>query len=169
LEKADRCPVSNRKRDIEGSVESVAEEVASFGSDVTIIEPGGARIAKLMLIDTQIPAHSFLRMVGPKNGLAAGDPDQMAGRISQRVNVEPPPLRLVLGSLGLGGTLTTPLANTMPVRTTDRTRRFDGLSARSVTCRISQSLSVAQLLRKCFKTTYGAFLPNTTPVEQIIL
>jgi hypothetical protein len=70
LEKADRCPVSNRKRDIEGSVESVAEEVASFWSDVTIIEPGGARIAKLMLIDTQIPAHSFLRMVGPKNGLA---------------------------------------------------------------------------------------------------
>jgi hypothetical protein len=114
LGKADRCPVSNRKRDIEGSVESVAEEVASFGSDVTIIEPGGARIAKLMPIDTQIPAHSFLRMVGPKNGLTPGDPDQMPARINKRVNVEPPPLRLVLGSQALEGTLMTPCANTMP-------------------------------------------------------
>jgi hypothetical protein len=83
--------------------------------------------------------------------------------------VEPAPLRLVLGSQGLGGTLTTPWQNPMPVRTTDRARRFDGLSARSVRYRISQSLSVAQLLRKCFKTTDGAFLPNTHLSKQIIL
>ena len=133
MEKVDRCPVSNRKRDIEGFVESVAEEVASFGSDVTIIEPGGARIAKLMLIDTQIPADSFLRMVDPKNGLAPGDPDQMAARIRKRVDVESPPLRLVLRLAGVGRYPDDPLANKMPVRTTDRTRRFDGLSAWSVT------------------------------------
>ena len=167
MEKADQGPEIPGGRASSRAVQ--AEEVASFGSDVTIIEPGRARIAKLMLIDTQIPAHSLLRMVGPKNGLAPGDPDQMAARISQRVDLEPPPLRLVLGSQGWGGTLTTPLANTMPVRTTDRTRRFDGLSGRSVTCRISQSLSVAQLLRKCFKTTDGAFLPNTHLSKQIIL
>ena len=132
MEKADRCPVSNHKRDIEGSVESVAEEVASFGSDVTIIEPGGARIAKLMPIDTQNPAHSFLRMVRPKNGLEPGDPDQMAARISKRVDVEPAPLRLVLGSQALERTLTTPCANTiqasnrrpnLPLRRTFRPER----------------------------------------------
>ena len=132
MEKADRCPVSNR-RDIEGSVESVAEEVASFGSDVRIIEPGGARMQSSCPSILKFPPIASCGWSVPKNGLAPSDPDQMAGRISKRVNVEPPPLRLVLGSQGLGGTLTTRLANTIPVRTTDRTRRFDGLSARSVT------------------------------------
>jgi NAD(P)-dependent dehydrogenase (short-subunit alcohol dehydrogenase family) len=129
LEKVDRCPVSNRKRDIEGFVESVAEEVASFGSDVTIIEPGGARIAKLMLIDTQIPADSFLRMVDPKNGLAPGDPDQMAARIKQEGQRGTRAVAAGSRLTGVGRYPDDPLANTMPVRTTDRTRRFDGLSA----------------------------------------
>jgi hypothetical protein len=31
---------------------------------------GGARVAKLMPIYDQTPAHSFLRMLDPKNGLA---------------------------------------------------------------------------------------------------
>ena len=64
---------------------SVAQEVASFGIGITLIEPGGARVAKLMPIYDQTPAHSFLRMLDPKNGLAVGDPERMAARIIESV------------------------------------------------------------------------------------
>ena len=101
---------------IEGFVESVAQEVASFGVGVTIIEPGGARtefrygsaqVAELMPIYDETPAHNFLRMLDPKNGLAPGDPARMAARIIQSVDMEPAPLRIVLGSQALEATLTT--------------------------------------------------------------
>jgi NAD(P)-dependent dehydrogenase (short-subunit alcohol dehydrogenase family) len=101
---------------IEGFVESVAQEVVSFGIGMTIVEPGGARtefrygsarVADLMPIYDQTPAHSFLRMLDPKNGLAPGDPARMAARIIESVDVAPAPLRIVLGSQALEGTLTT--------------------------------------------------------------
>ena len=101
---------------IEGFVESVAQEVASFGIGMTIVEPGGARtefryssaqVSKLMPIYDKTPAHSFVRMLDPKNGLAPGDPARMAARIIESVDVEPAPLRMVLGSQALESTLTT--------------------------------------------------------------
>jgi len=101
---------------IEGFVESVAQEVAPFGIGMTIVEPGGARtefrygsaqVAKLMPIYDETPAHSFLRMLDPKSGLAPGDPARMAARIIESVDVEPAPLRMVLGSQALQSTLTT--------------------------------------------------------------
>ena len=101
---------------IEGFVESVAQEVASFGIGMTIVEPGGARtefrygsaqVAKLMPIYHGTPAHSFLRMLDPKNGLAPGDPARMAARIIESVDAEPAPLRMVLGSQALESTLAT--------------------------------------------------------------
>ena len=101
---------------IEGFVESVAQEVASFGIDMTIIEPGGARtefrygsaqVAKLMAVYDGTPAHSFLRMLDRKSGLAPGDPARMAARIIESVDVEPAPLRMVLGSQALASTLAT--------------------------------------------------------------
>ena len=101
---------------IEGFVESVAQEVASFGIGMTIVEPGGARtefrygsaqMAELMPIYDETPAHSFLRMLDPKNGLAPGDPARMAARIIDSVDLEPAPLRMVLGSQALESTLTT--------------------------------------------------------------
>jgi len=101
---------------IEGFVESVAQEVTSFGIGMTIVEPGGARtefryggaqVAKLTPIYDSTPAHSFLRMLDPKNGLAPGDPARMAARIIESVDVEPAPLRMVLGSQALEGTLAT--------------------------------------------------------------
>jgi NAD(P)-dependent dehydrogenase (short-subunit alcohol dehydrogenase family) len=104
------------KRGIEGFVESVAQEVASFGIGMTLVEPGGARtefrygsaqVAELMPVYDQTPAHSFLRMLSPKNGLAPGDPARMAARIIESVDVEPAPLRMVLGSQALESTLTT--------------------------------------------------------------
>ena len=101
---------------IEGFVESVAQEVAPFGIGMTIVEPGGARtqfrygsaqVAKLMPIYDGNPAHSFLRMLDPKNGLAPGDPARMAARIIESVDVQPAPLRIVLGSQALESTLAT--------------------------------------------------------------
>jgi NAD(P)-dependent dehydrogenase (short-subunit alcohol dehydrogenase family) len=100
---------------IEGFVEAVAQEVASFGIGMTIIEPGGARtefrygsaqVAKLTPVYDETPAHSFVRMLDPKNGLAPGDPVRMAARIIESVDVNPAPLRIVLGSQALASTLT---------------------------------------------------------------
>ena len=99
---------------IEGFVESVAQEVAHFNIGMTIIEPGGARtqfrygsarVANLMAEYNGNPAHTFLNMLNPENGLAAGDPVKMAARIIESVSVEPAPLRLVLGSQALEDTI----------------------------------------------------------------
>jgi NAD(P)-dependent dehydrogenase (short-subunit alcohol dehydrogenase family) len=101
---------------IEGFVESVAQEVAPFGIGMTIVEPGGARtefrygsaqVAQPLPVYDQTPAHSFLSMLDPKNGLAPGDPTRMAARIIESVDVEPAPLRMVLGSQALESTLAT--------------------------------------------------------------
>jgi NAD(P)-dependent dehydrogenase (short-subunit alcohol dehydrogenase family) len=101
---------------MEGFCESVAQEVAPFNIGVTIVEPGGARtdfrygsaqVATLMPVYDQTPAHSFLRMLDPKNGLAPGDPARMAARIIESVDIAPAPLRMVLGSQALDSTIAT--------------------------------------------------------------
>src|SRR5271169_1817949 len=101
---------------IEGFVESVAQEVAPFGIGMTIVEPGGARtefrygsaqIAKSLPAYDGNPAHGFMKMLDPKSSLAPGDPAKMAARIIESVDIEPVPLRMVLGSQALEGTLTT--------------------------------------------------------------
>ena len=92
---------------IEGFCESVAQEVAPFGIDVTIVEPGGARtefrygsarVAKLMPEYDGSATHAFLKMLDPKNGLAPGDPAKMAARIIESADTEKPLLHMVLGS-----------------------------------------------------------------------
>lgn len=101
---------------IEGFCESVAQEASPFGIGVTIVEPGGARtefrygsaqVATLMPEYEGNPAHAFLRMLDPSNGLAPGDPARMAARIIESVDVEPAPLRIVLGSQALASTIET--------------------------------------------------------------
>ncbi len=101
---------------IEGFCESVAQEVASFGIRFTIVEPGGARtdfryrsahVANLLPDYDGNPAHAFLKMLDPKNGLAAGDPVRMASRIIEAGDDEAAPLRIVLGSQALHATLET--------------------------------------------------------------
>jgi len=101
---------------IEGFVESVAQEVAPIGIGMTIVEPGGARtefrygsaqVAELMPEYDQTPAHSFLKMLDPANGLAPGDPARMAAAMIASVDQEPVPLRMVLGSQALDSTLAT--------------------------------------------------------------
>ena len=44
-------------------------------------------------------------MLDPANGLAPGDPARMARRIVESVELEPAPLRMVLGSHALNETL----------------------------------------------------------------
>ena len=100
---------------IEGFLESVAQEVAPFHIGVTLVEPGGARtefrygsakVAHLLEAYNHTPAHSFLPMLDPANGLAPGDPARMAERIIESTQTEPAPLRMVLGSQALEATLT---------------------------------------------------------------
>ncbi|MEV7110981.1 SDR family oxidoreductase [Streptomyces anulatus] len=101
---------------IEGFAEAVAQEVAPFGIGVTIVEPGGARtefrygsarVADLMDVYDDTPAHAFQAMLDPANGLAPGDPQRMAARIIESADTEPAPLRMVLGSQALTATIDT--------------------------------------------------------------
>ncbi|MEC0134144.1 MULTISPECIES: SDR family oxidoreductase [Paenibacillus] len=101
---------------IEGFCESVAQEVAPFNIGITLVEPGGARtefrygsaqVANLMPEYDENPAHSFLNMLDPSNGLAPGDPVRMVSRIIESVDQEPAPMRMVLGSQALANTVST--------------------------------------------------------------
>jgi NAD(P)-dependent dehydrogenase (short-subunit alcohol dehydrogenase family) len=101
---------------IEGFCEAVAQEVAPFNIGVTLVEPGGARtefrygsakVANLMPEYDGNPAHSFLKMLDPANGLAPGDPARMAARIIESVDKEPAPMRMMFGSQALASTIST--------------------------------------------------------------
>jgi hypothetical protein len=48
-----------------------------------------------------------MMMLDPVNGLAPGDPARMAARIIESVEVEPAPLRSILGSQALESTIAT--------------------------------------------------------------
>ena len=100
---------------IEGFVESVAQEVASFGIGMTLVEPGGARtefrygsaqVAEKMPEYDKSPARAPLRILDPAAGPAPGDPARMAAAMIASVDQEPAPLRIVLGSEALRNTLT---------------------------------------------------------------
>lgn len=89
---------------IEGFCEAVAAEVAPFGIGITIVEPGGARTefrygsaltAPPIAAYDATPAHGYRAMLGTA---APGDPAKMAAAIIDSVEVEPAPLRLLLGS-----------------------------------------------------------------------
>jgi len=101
---------------IEGFCEALAQEVKPFNIGVTLVEPGGARtefrygsakVAHLLPVYDGNPAHAFLKMLDPANGLAPGDPARMAARIIESVEKEHAPLRLVLGSQALASTIST--------------------------------------------------------------
>jgi NAD(P)-dependent dehydrogenase (short-subunit alcohol dehydrogenase family) len=101
---------------IEGFCEAIAQEVKPFNIGVTLVEPGGARtefrygsakVAHLLPAYDGNPAHAFLKMLDPANGLAPGDPARMAARIIESVDKEQVPLRMVLGSQALASTIST--------------------------------------------------------------
>lgn len=97
---------------IEGFCEALSYEVSQFNIGVTMVEPGGARTefrygsAKVAhLMDEYESCHGFLNMLDPKKGLAPGDPVKMAERIIESVEINPAPLRMVLGSQALSATI----------------------------------------------------------------
>jgi NAD(P)-dependent dehydrogenase (short-subunit alcohol dehydrogenase family) len=101
---------------LEGFAESVAQEVAPFGIGVTIVEPGGARtefrygsaqVADPLPEYAGTPARSFEKMLDPNAAQAPGDPALMAAAIIDSIDIQPAPLRVVLGSQALDATITT--------------------------------------------------------------
>lgn len=91
---------------IEGFMESTAKDVAPFGIEVTIVEPGGARtefrfdslqLATPMAAYDDSPA-AMTRGAKDRSHPPLGDPAKMATRIIESVEQSPAPKRLVLGS-----------------------------------------------------------------------
>ncbi|MDL9946764.1 SDR family oxidoreductase [Gordonia sp. ABSL11-1] len=96
---------------VEGFAEALAEEVAPFGIEVTIVAPGGARtsfahgslqLAEPMTAYDGTPA-SFLRVLKDGNIPIIGDPAKMAATVIATLDQDPAPLRLVLGSDSYAG------------------------------------------------------------------
>ena len=91
---------------IEGFMEALAQEVAPFGIEVTLVEPGGASTAfsgGSLQLSEPMPAyegtpaamvHGLKEMTLP----LLGDPAKIATRIIDSASRQPAPLRLVLGS-----------------------------------------------------------------------
>jgi NAD(P)-dependent dehydrogenase (short-subunit alcohol dehydrogenase family) len=91
---------------IEGFVEAVATEVASFGIEFTIVEPGPAKtsfgggIVKStpMAIYDNTPAGDVRRALEAGSFALKGDPVKMVQAMIDSVERTPAPLRLTLGS-----------------------------------------------------------------------
>jgi NAD(P)-dependent dehydrogenase (short-subunit alcohol dehydrogenase family) len=92
---------------VEGFVESVAQEVAGFGIEFTIVEPGMARTnfgggsmvaAEPMRVYDDTPVGEFRRAAAAGLIPNAGDPKKMANAMIDSVYANPAPRRLVLGS-----------------------------------------------------------------------
>lgn len=91
---------------IEGFMDALAKEVAPFGIEVTIVEPGGARtefrfdslqLAQPLAAYDGTPA-AMVRGAKDRSHPSVGDPAKMAARIIDSADQQPAPLRLVLGS-----------------------------------------------------------------------
>ncbi|MEV4346314.1 SDR family oxidoreductase [Actinoplanes sp. NPDC049596] len=91
---------------IEGFIEGTAKDVAPFGIEMTIVEPGGARtefrfdslqLATPLAAYDDTPA-AMVRGAKDRSRPPLGDPAKMAARIIDSADQSPAPLRLVLGS-----------------------------------------------------------------------
>lgn len=91
---------------IEGFVESVALEVAPFGIEFTLVEPGptrtnfGAALVRppAMAEYEQTPAGEVRKAIAEGTFPLTGDPQKMARIMLEIVDVDPAPRRLLLGS-----------------------------------------------------------------------
>ena len=92
---------------IEGFFESVAQEVAPFNIQVTLVEPGSARTnfgsgslvaATPMVVYEDTPVGQFRRMAAAGQFPTPGDPNKMASAMIASVERRPAPKRLSLGS-----------------------------------------------------------------------
>jgi NAD(P)-dependent dehydrogenase (short-subunit alcohol dehydrogenase family) len=91
---------------IEGFIDSVAQEVASFNIEFTIVEPGPAKTsfgrglvcAPPMAVYDDTPAGEFRRATANAAFRVLGDPFKMAQAMIDSVDRRPAPARLALGS-----------------------------------------------------------------------
>lgn len=91
---------------IEGFIEGTAKDVAPFGIEMTIVEPGGARTEfrfDSLQLATPLPAYdgtpaAMVRGAKDRSRPPLGDPAKMAARIIDSADQSPAPMRLVLGS-----------------------------------------------------------------------
>ena len=91
---------------IEGFIESVSQEVAPFGIEFTIAEPGPARtrfgVAKVdapsMAVYNSTPVGDMRRALNSGTFVVKGDPVKMAKAMIDSVGQTPAPKRLALGS-----------------------------------------------------------------------
>lgn len=91
---------------IEGFIDSLGKEVAPFGIETTIVEPGGARTEfrfSSLQLATPMPEYdntpaAMTRGAKDRSHPSLGDPAKMAARIIASVDQTPAPARLVLGS-----------------------------------------------------------------------
>jgi NAD(P)-dependent dehydrogenase (short-subunit alcohol dehydrogenase family) len=91
---------------IEGFVESVAQEVAPFGIQFTLVEPGPTRTnfaaalvsPPVMAEYDQTPAGEVRRAVASGAFALTGDPQKMAKAMLEIAETDPAPKRLLLGS-----------------------------------------------------------------------
>jgi NAD(P)-dependent dehydrogenase (short-subunit alcohol dehydrogenase family) len=96
---------------VEGFFESIVGEVAPFGVEITLVEPGGARTGfgrALTIADPleayagtpvgQMRAYIASATDGDLTGQAPGDPAKIAQAIIDSADLAPAPLRLPLGS-----------------------------------------------------------------------
>ncbi|SFO83985.1 SDR family oxidoreductase [Amycolatopsis rubida] len=91
---------------VEGFMEALAAEVAPFGIEVTLVEPGGARtsfagsslrLSEPLAAYDNTPA-AAVRVFKDIAVPVPGDPVKVAARIIDSASRQPAPLRLVLGS-----------------------------------------------------------------------
>ncbi|MEW2164745.1 SDR family oxidoreductase [Streptomyces sp. NPDC007084] len=91
---------------VEGFMEALADEVAPFGIEVTLVEPGGARtsftgsslrLSEPLAAYDNTPA-AAVRVFKDIAVPVPGDPVKVAAKIIDSASREPAPLRLVLGS-----------------------------------------------------------------------
>ena len=99
------------KHGLEGLSECLAQELASFGVRVLIVEPGafrtglfGGRFRRMPPIDAYACTVGQTRAYADQNdGLQPGDPAKAASAIADAVDAPSPPLRLPLGADAVGG------------------------------------------------------------------
>jgi NAD(P)-dependent dehydrogenase (short-subunit alcohol dehydrogenase family) len=101
---------SSTKFALEGIGEALAQEVATFGIKVSLIEPGGLRTGfagpsvpagQPLEAYADLPAGRWRHVSRANHGKQAGDPKIAADIIVQIAHLAEPPLRTILGTVAL--------------------------------------------------------------------